>query len=117
MPGPFAIRSAFDDIVVPRHAFDERIGTTSIEQQDADFLCSRDLAEEEIEREGLIDEIVFSLQFRIGRNQEILMINLHAMARIEDKRRICVLRAIAKGAQGLRQRAIVQSHRLHRPEN
>ena len=60
------------------------------------FLACETSPRKRSSEQGLVDEIVLALEFRVGRNQVILMIDLHAMARIEDQRGIGALRAMPK---------------------
>ena len=57
-----------------RQAVDERVVAAGVEQDDADLLGLRDLAEQEVERQRLVQQVALALQPRIGRQQVVLAV-------------------------------------------
>ena len=98
---------ASGDAEAARHPVDERIVAAGVEQQDADLLGLRHLAEEELERQRLIDQVALPLELGVGRQQVVLVVDLDAMAGIEDQRRVRLLSADAEGTERPSKRALV----------
>ena len=79
-----------------RQPIDERIVAAGVEQDDAKLPRLRDLAEEQIERQRLVDQVALALELRIGRQQVVLASHLHAVAGVVDHRHIGPLRLDAE---------------------
>ena len=87
------------DVDRARQPFNEGIVATGVQQDDAKLPRLRDLAEKEIQRQRLVDQVALAFELRIGWQQVVLASHLDPVAGVIDHRHIGPLRLDAEFPQ------------------
>ena len=91
-----------------RQPFNERIVAACVQQDHAKLPSLRDLAEEQIERQRLVDQVALAFELRVGWQQVVLASHLHPVAGVIDDRHIGSLRLDAELSQRTAQLAKIR---------
>ena len=65
---------------------DERVVAAGVEEHDPELLRLPELAQEQVERQRLVDQVALALELGIGRDQEVVPLDLDAVAGEVDQR-------------------------------
>ena len=88
--------AALDEPVV------ERTVPRGVEDHDAELSGLADLAQEQVERHRLVDQVAAALEPCVGRDQIVLAVDLEAVAGEVDERQVLVRHLLAELAQACR---------------